>query len=145
MKCPICLKNLVQDEYKGIEVDKCMKCGGMWFDSQEVDQLEDTVFDQDEFKNTMITNVRESEKNCPKCEAKMKQFDYRWEDLVLDFCPKGDGYWLDKNEEEKIIEVITQEAKDVGRKLSVERKWNTTLKGFQSPSFVSKIKDILGL
>jgi len=145
MKCPNCQSDLSKGIYKEIAVETCAKCQGMWFDTQEVDQLEDTVFDQDEFKGSMITNIRNGDKKCPKCEAKMKQFDYRWEDLILDFCPTGDGYWLDKEEEKKIIEIITQEAKDTGRKLSAERKWNTTLKGFQSPSFISKIKDMIGL
>ncbi|KKP87225.1 MAG: hypothetical protein UR89_C0004G0014 [Candidatus Roizmanbacteria bacterium GW2011_GWA2_35_8] len=145
MKCPNCDGKLELNKYQGIEVEQCQKCKGMWFESHEVDLLEDTVFDQDEFKGTMITNVKESEKNCPKCEQKMKRFNYRFEDLELDFCANGDGYWLDKNEENRIEEIISQEKEDLDRKFKVEEKWGNALKGLQSPTLISKIKSILGL
>ncbi|OGK62605.1 hypothetical protein A2334_03470 [Candidatus Roizmanbacteria bacterium RIFOXYB2_FULL_38_10] len=145
MKCPTCLIELSKKEYNGIEVDECIKCGGMWFEAQEVDQLEDTVLNQDEFKNTMITHVRDSEKNCPKCEQRMKKFNYRWEDLELDYCAKSDGYWLDKGEEKRITEIITQQANDLDRKFRIEEQWSNNLKGLQSPSIISKIRNLIGL
>ena len=145
MKCPHCNIKLEITQYEGIEVERCAKCEGMWFEAQEVDQLEDTVFNQDEFKNTMITNVRDGDIKCPKCEQKMKKFDYRWEDLKLDYCTNSDGFWLDKGEEMRIIEIVSQDLKDTERKFKIENQWKNTLRGLQSPSTISQIKSLIGL
>jgi Zn-finger nucleic acid-binding protein len=145
MKCPNCSHELTTENYKGIEVNKCNNCGGMWFDSQEVDQLEDTVFNQDDLKNTMITNVKDSERTCPECGKKLKTFNYRWEDLLLDYCPTGDGYWLDKGEEERVTQIIAQREKDMERKYDAEKDWTGHLHALQSPTLINKIKDLLNL
>jgi hypothetical protein len=39
MKCPKCGMNLVEIEYKGIKVDKCSHCDGVWFDAGEMDAV----------------------------------------------------------------------------------------------------------
>ncbi len=145
MKCPNCSHELAAADYKGIKVDECSNCGGRWFDAQEVDQLEDEFFDADELKTTMITNVRPSERICPKCGKKMKKFNYRWEDLELDFCEKGDGYWLDDGEEQRIIDIIKEDEKNMERTFNAEDAWTNHLKRLQSPSIISKIQDLLGL
>lgn len=31
--------NLIEIDYKGIEVDKCSSCGGMWLDAGELDLI----------------------------------------------------------------------------------------------------------
>ena len=143
MKCPNCSNDLTSEEYKGIQVNNCSKCGGMWFDGKEVDQLEDTVFSQDDFKNSMITNVRESEKTCPKCEKKLRTFNYRWENLELEYCAKGDGFWVDKNEEKRITEIMEKFANDLERKDKVEESWKRHLKNLQSPSFIDRVRNII--
>jgi len=44
MKCPRCHADLVpEQEYHGIEVDRCPSCDGRWLDHDELDQLEATV------------------------------------------------------------------------------------------------------
>jgi Zn-finger nucleic acid-binding protein len=114
----------------------------MWLDFQEVDQLEDSVFDKDEFKNSLVTNIREGGKLCPKCQKKMNKFNYRWEELELETCPNKDGFWLDKGEEEKIPELMEKYEHDLERKLTVEDKWANHLKRLQSPSFFNNLKDL---
>ena len=44
MKCPKCEVSLEKYKYEGIEIEKCPTCQGMWFDYQELDDLEDTEF-----------------------------------------------------------------------------------------------------
>ena len=145
MKCPNCSQELAIADYKGIEVNQCPNCGGRWFDAQEVDQLEDEFMDADDQKNTMITNVRPSERNCPKCGNKLKKFNYRWENLELEFCEKGDGFWLDEGEETRIIQIIKQNADETERSSKAESIWTNHLKRLQSPSIIGKIQDMLGL
>lgn len=41
MKCPKCGMDLAHIELKGIELDRCVSCGGTWFDAGELEQLMD--------------------------------------------------------------------------------------------------------
>ncbi len=35
MKCPKCGMELIEIDFKGIKVDKCSECEGLWFDTGE--------------------------------------------------------------------------------------------------------------
>ena len=40
MNCPACKKNnMIVVEYKGVELDNCVDCGGVWFDMDELELL----------------------------------------------------------------------------------------------------------
>ena len=39
MKCPTCIIDLVMSEKKGIEIDYCPKCRGVWLDRGELDKI----------------------------------------------------------------------------------------------------------
>lgn len=39
MKCPVCQTNLVMSERKGIEIDYCPQCRGVWLDRGELDKI----------------------------------------------------------------------------------------------------------
>ena len=59
MDCPRDKVALKIRTYKGIEIDQCPKCKGMWLDHPELDQLEDTVLSDDEIKGMMMYARRE--------------------------------------------------------------------------------------
>ncbi|HWO88419.1 MAG TPA: zf-TFIIB domain-containing protein [Gemmatimonadales bacterium] len=42
MKCPKCGADLVTENYKSIQVDRCTECRGVWFDAGEVESLVET-------------------------------------------------------------------------------------------------------
>ena len=66
MKCPKCGTTLVKKSYKGMmEVDCCPNCRGMWLDFDELDRLEDVVFDDDLHKGSLIHRETETEYFCP--------------------------------------------------------------------------------
>jgi hypothetical protein len=49
MRCPKCGMELIAVDYKGIEVDKCSECEGVWLDAGEleaVSKLEKPVLDK---------------------------------------------------------------------------------------------------
>lgn len=49
MHCPKCGHDLVEMDYKGIAVDKCSNCEGVWLDAGELEQvsnLEKSVLDK---------------------------------------------------------------------------------------------------
>ena len=144
MKCPNCNHKLVSEEYKGMTVDKCPNCGGMWFDFMELDQLEDNVFLNDDMKGTLVWDKKPSERKCPKCEEKMAQFNYRLDDLFIEYCDKNmHGYWIDKGEAERVLGEMKERGERLEKKYDAEEEWANHLKRLQSPSFFSKLKDLL--
>jgi len=49
MRCPKCGMELIEIDYKGIKVDKCSECEGVWLDAGElaaVSKMEKTVLDK---------------------------------------------------------------------------------------------------
>ncbi len=143
MNCPRCNVELKLEQYKGIEVDRCPNCRGMWLDYDELDQLEDIAFDIDELKGTMVYSPRTSELLCPRCRQPMKTFEYRaYHDLELDFCPEEHGFWLDAGEEKRVLELMRQMEKDLKRKAAAEAEWANFLRKAGSKSFFDRIKEL---
>ncbi len=122
MDCPRCGSDLKTEKYNGIEVDKCVSCEGMWLDYPELDELEDKAMDADEQKGTMITRSGPSELACPRCRGAMQQFRYRFNELWLDVCEAEHGFWLDKGEEKRVLEMMEQRIRGLNRSASAEQE-----------------------
>ena len=39
MRCPKCGMELSEIDYKGIKVEKCLSCDGLWLDAGELEQI----------------------------------------------------------------------------------------------------------
>ena len=39
MKCPKCGMNLIEIDFKGMKIDECSACRGMWLDAGEFDSM----------------------------------------------------------------------------------------------------------
>lgn len=142
MKCPKCSSMLKTKSHKGIEVDYCDACRGMWLDADELDELEDKAFDEDSLKGTLILESTVVEHHCPHCGAELRQFRYRFNDLLLEYCENQHGFWLDEGEEERVIQLMEDRKKAMKRTSKAEADWGKTLKKLKSKSFTSKIKDL---
>ena len=142
MNCPRCKIELKVEEYRGIEVDRCPQCQGMWLDYGELDQLEDRVLDKDELKGTLVYGAFRGDLPCPKCGKAMTGFRYRANNLELDLCEEGHGTWLDAGEEKRVLELMEQRIKDIGRKAKAEAEWGDFLQQLRSRSFAGKIKGL---
>ncbi len=142
MKCPKCSSELKTKKYKGIEVDYCNSCKGMWLDAEELDELEDKAFDKDNLKGTLIFQDTIVDHPCPHCGSNLKQFKYRLHDMLLEYCENQHGYWLDEGEEKRILELMKDRKKAMQRKSDAEDDWGKTLQTLKSKSFMSKIGDL---
>ena len=140
MTCPRCDGTLELETYKGIEVDRCSECKGLWLDYDELDQLEDTEMDDDRLKGTMMYAVRASDISCPRCSGPMKTFNYRAVNLPLDVCEEQHGFWLDAGEEKRVLELMKQRIKDLERSGQAEADWSNTLRKLKSKSMSDKFK-----
>ncbi|MCE2463172.1 MAG: zf-TFIIB domain-containing protein [Dehalococcoidia bacterium] len=142
MKCPRCNIALKLEKYRGVEVDKCSGCEGMWLDHPELGELEDKVFDEGLVKGTMRFTSNSGDLLCPTCGKHMHWFRYRHYNLELDFCEEEHGFWLDKGEERRVLEIMEQRGKDLKRSASAEVEWNKFLSNINSKSFLDKVKDL---
>jgi Zn-finger nucleic acid-binding protein len=140
MNCPKCQVQLVTARIAGIETDRCPRCSGRWLDHDELDRLEDTAFDVDEWKGTLVFEAVPTSLGCPKCGAVMKRFRYRYFELELEFCERAHGYWLDEGEEDRILEAMRRTRADARRTLNAEEEWRRFRRHLDSPGFIEALR-----
>ena len=105
VKCDGQLRRVILGE---IEVDKCDRCSGIWFDCGELDKIleADSI---DALKNE-IDNHREHDAQkgkCPRCggTGNMVQVtSLKNADIHIDTCSVCYGQWLDGGELEELTE-----------------------------------------
>ena len=133
MQCPREGTELVvEQEYHGIEVDRCPSCEGRWLDHDELDLLEATVpSTPGERRATIKYAERQSELSCPRCGKTITAFNYRAYNLELDACEDGHGFWLDAGEEARVREIIQERVRGLARAASAEAAWGHFLGGLR--------------
>lgn len=102
LKCPSCNSTMEKVKEPDITVDRCSKCGSTFLDKGELNVLatgmagniEYCSVDDEENPDTYPS------RKCPKCtEQRMKKMALLcYTDIILDFCPKCEGFYLDKGE-----------------------------------------------
>lgn len=142
MKCPKCNVDLRPQKDRGVDVSACPKCNGMWLTPAELNELEDTVFDDgDQEKGSLFVVSTPSDLKCPVCAAQLKRFNYRFYDLELDCCP-AHGFWLDADEDKRILDLMKKEKAAVEKEVGLEDAWAKYMNKLRSPSFFSRVKDL---
>lgn len=122
-------------------MEACPACQGMWLTPAELDELENEAFADEANKGSLYVISHETELKCPVCSAPLKRFDYRFFNLELDCCPDH-GFWLDKGEDNQILELMRGEEKRLERKFGTENSWAGYINHLRSPSFVAKVKNL---
>lgn len=143
LKCPACNQDLVPTLRHKIQVQLCPSCQGMWLEREELDELEDEVFDfGEDAKGTLVFSSTPTTATCPECHAPLRRFRYRLFDLEMDFCTNQHGYWLDADEDTRVLELMKKEETDTQRKVRAEDQWAMTLKRMRKGSFLGKVRDL---
>jgi uncharacterized protein len=143
LKCPKCDVDLVPTVRYKLTVNACPSCKGMWFEHQELGQLEDEVFDfGDHAKGTLVVDSTPTTHKCPECARLMNKFRYRFYDLEMELCQSEHGYWLEYGEDTRVLELMKQERKQLKRKLSAEDQWASMLRHMHSKSFFRRLRDL---
>ena len=119
MKCPRCFSTLTVVEYAGVQVEICSECRGEWLHAEELQKIvehHDHVLSAKE-----ITSLEPVSKpvsamegkdrdilNCPHCETiELERFNYADNSgLMLHICPECGGIWADKEQLEKLDELV---------------------------------------
>ena len=108
MLCPRCQVPLIVVERNKIEVDYCLSCKGLWFDSEELNLLNKTlnlnkpINDQRDFEPA---NSSEQKAKCPRCNKQMdKVVPVGADKPNIDRCPQGHGLWFDAGELSRLFQ-----------------------------------------
>ncbi len=143
MKCPNDNTDLEPVRRDGLDLESCPQCKGMWLSRQELEQLEDKAFHLgDDEKGTLVASPQAATRTCPQCGKLMKSFDYRFYDLQLDFCEDGHGYWLDADEDKRVLELMKEEEARLKRTGRAEQTWASHLSHLRSHSIIEKVRDL---
>jgi Zn-finger nucleic acid-binding protein len=119
MKCPRCFSVLTVLEYAGFQVEVCSECRGEWLHAEELQKIvehHDHVLSAKEIASLEavskpVTSLEDQDRdvlNCPHCETiELERFNYAdTTDLLLHKCPECGGVWADKEQLEKLDELV---------------------------------------
>ncbi len=103
--CPRCREPLVVFEVEGIEVDRCLECGGTWLDSGELEWIAERAgVDPGPLSASVRAGGRRTELRCPRCRTRMEVVSIgQGEPVELDRCRREHGLWFDAGEMEKVV------------------------------------------
>jgi Zn-finger nucleic acid-binding protein len=98
---------MVAYELEGVEIDRCLRCDGVWLDAGELEMVTEWAgADPGALAAALEASSRtkRSKRRCPRCGRKMRLVPVGLEGtLELDRCPIGHGLWFDRGELEKLI------------------------------------------
>jgi Zn-finger nucleic acid-binding protein len=102
MQCPKCETPFQAITYENIEIDRCPECGGIWFDAQEMRELQ-RVKDARRIdvgdKSAGPNNDESRDIRCPRCQALMLTvIDSVQRHITFESCPECLGTFLDAGE-----------------------------------------------
>jgi uncharacterized protein len=110
LKCPKDKSDMIVVEHRRVELDYCLHCSGVWFDSGELELLIQTLAAspdaqaQREQVTFTPAAVSEAKRRCPICSKRMDKVWIGKEPRVLiDRCPRGDGLWFDGGELRQVL------------------------------------------
>lgn len=107
MKCPKCPEQvLATSEVKGIQIDQCGQCGGVWCDSSELSRL--LAIEAGEVGRVARSkaNPEASAKagKCPRDGTQMLRVaSAKNRTVIIETCPDCRGIWLDGGELKELL------------------------------------------
>jgi Zn-finger nucleic acid-binding protein len=115
MICPVCSKDMIVVEYSNIELDYCLNCHGVWFDSDELELLLKCMnLDTPDLMLSHILGSAEAEtgekkRRCPICRRKMRKTTIGDRPKILiDVCTRKDGLWFDGGEVSQLVKEMAK-------------------------------------
>jgi Zn-finger nucleic acid-binding protein len=115
--CPACGAKLDLYSLLSIEFEGCPKCHGLWLDRDELRKLKNKVgIGELHWLNSEVDNIEQTaailtKRVCPrKDNGQLLSVVFGKSSVVLDWCPKCRGLWLDRGEYDKIIDYLHDEA-----------------------------------
>lgn len=139
MNCPNCKFEMSKIKEPDITIERCEKCGGIFLDKRELNILATSMAGDIEFCSIDddIHKDKFGVRNCPKCpDQKMRKINLLdYSNTIFDFCPKCEGFFLDKRE----LETTNLELEEL-----IKNKQPEEYRGYKENHLVrlDKIKDV---
>jgi len=98
-------------EHHRIELDYCTQCGGVWFDTSELDLflraagLPAADFTPEALLRRPEVKETPHPRKCPLCRQKLRDVAIGEPAIIIDVCRRGQGIWFDGGE---ITQLLTQ-------------------------------------
>jgi len=154
--CPKCHERLEAVDVRGVRVDTCQTCAGIWFDAGELKQLrssgpsawvdlESRVAPRTEETTASPGHMM---KTCPQCSLPMHAYRFLYNsNITLDECNQCGGIWVDDNELAAMAEYLAQAEKELSGlpkgMLTPEEMDRIASKARMSPHAVSGIGGLM--
>jgi len=108
MRCPHCTVELKTEVHRHVQMDRCPRCGGLWFDCDELARF--NRFDSDfPLRREAKTSGQMTSLKCPRCGSILSRIAYTHGGSVyVDRCISCKGVWLDRGEIETIRGILTK-------------------------------------
>jgi Zn-finger nucleic acid-binding protein len=107
MRCPQCVTQTLHEFLaRGVTVDRCSACSGIWFDAQELSQLlaEEARHVASLLRGNPAAEAGGKSRFCPRENAKLlRVYSAINRSVIVDACPQCGGIWLDGGEFEKLF------------------------------------------
>lgn len=108
--CPDCRQPLIVFELEGVEVDRCVRCGGSWLDAGEIEMILRLAGVPSEELSAALAaadSAGRGRRRCPRCRRRLHPVKTdRGGGIVIDRCPAGHGIWLDRGEIHSLVEAF---------------------------------------
>lgn len=110
--CPECKEPLERTVHGAVEVEQCLKCGGLWMARQSFEHLSGdrgtraamVGYLPHSDPSRLVEAVRY--RPCPACKRIMNRTNYgRISGVIVDVC-KADGVWFDRDELRRVLDFI---------------------------------------
>jgi len=108
MKCPKCVGSMGTVNLNDVEIDRCEKCHGLFFDHLEKETLQgmqgaESIDIGDEFIGARFNEILDVA--CPKCQTKMEQVRHTDPfEIKFESCPSCKGIYFDAGEFKDYLE-----------------------------------------
>ena len=104
MNCPKCSEQELSSQgLRGIELDRCSQCQGVWFDEAELGRLIDDQAVGGRSLGGRDSGLDRHPGQCPRDGTALLRVYSKWNrSVVLDRCPECRGVWLDGGEFQRL-------------------------------------------
>ena len=97
-------------EFKGMSLDVCPECAGIWFDSGELGKLSKAgehamqQADHSHRPRELHAAPTLAQKLCPQCDRPMMEYRFQYtSEVLLDTCERCGGIWVEDGELEQMV------------------------------------------
>ncbi len=139
--CPSGCGPLVTFTFRGVSLEECLHCAGIWFDAREFQKLEKMPSGALYFLDQQVKPVAEetnaavpakSARRCPSCDALMLPFAMRVGiPVTLDRCDLCSGLWADDQELVALCEALGYQPSAMDE-LSAETRGTLAIVSFEA-------------